>query len=316
MKKTLILKDYDLVFISYDEPNAKENWDKIRYHAPYAKRVQNIKGIADGYREAGKLATTDHVITIDGDTRITSELLTTEFTINTDTDNYMCSWDSLNSVNGLKYENGGVKFWPTDLVSNLATHEHCPPENIPGQIDYQGGLFKQIHMPPLYVNEFTSVTYSTTCIEGSPLQAWRSGFREGVKLGLHKGAKVDDLRQIWPGLLHMLTIWMTVGADIPNGAWSMLGARQGCYMTHFTNWDIKLVRDFDYLNKYFNDSVGHLSNFEVLSKCCRLGKIISQKFDVCDPFTSEQSRVFKRFNVNPDRMLVDQINDYDQYKKD
>ena len=316
MKKTFTLKDYNLVFISYDEPNAKAHWDEIRYHAPYAKRVQDIKGIADCYRAAGKLATTDHVITIDGDTRITHELLTTEFTIDVDSDNYMCSWDSLNSINGLKYENGGVKLWPTNLVLNLATHEHCPPENIAGQIDYQGGLFQQIHMPPLYVNDFTGVMFSTTCIEGSPLQAWRSGFREGVKLGLDRGIRVDDLRQVWPGLLHMLTIWMTVGADVTNGVWAMLGARQGCYLTHFDDWDIKLVRDFDYLNKYFSNNVSHLSESEIMLECSRLGSILSQKFDVCEPFTSDQSRIFKSFNVNPDRMLVNQINDYDKYKKE
>ena len=53
MKKTFTLKDYTTVFISYDEPNAKENWHNLLYHVPNAIHIKNIKRIASGYRKAG-----------------------------------------------------------------------------------------------------------------------------------------------------------------------------------------------------------------------------------------------------------------------
>lgn len=313
MKKVFKPGDYDVVFISYDEPNADENWYNLSYIIPKAKRIKNIKGIADGYRAAGNLATTDHVLTVDGDTQVYDKLFRTEFTINTETNNYVCSWNSLNSINGLKYANGGVKLWPTELVRNLQTHEYAPPTNIAAQIDYQGGNHSNIYMPPSHADAFSDVMFATTCIHGSPLQAWRAAFREGVKLGLDQGIKVEELRRVWPGLLHMLTVWATIGADVENGLWAILGARQGCYMTHFTEWDIRLVRDFSYLNGLF-DTIKNFTDEEILAECSRLGKIINQKFDICEPFSATQSKTLKGFNIDPERMLISQIMDYDKYK--
>jgi hypothetical protein len=46
-------------------------------------------------------------------------------------------------------------------------------------------------------------------------------------------------------------IWCSVGADIENGIWSILGAREGAYLTNCTDWDYANVRDFDYLKSYW-----------------------------------------------------------------
>jgi hypothetical protein len=42
-------------------------------------------------------------------------------------------------------------------------------------------------------------------------------------------------------------IWHNVGRDVDFGAWCIAGARQGTYMTMLTNWDYRLVQDFDAL---------------------------------------------------------------------
>jgi hypothetical protein len=36
--------------------------------------------------------------------------------------------------------------------------------------------------------------------------------------------------------------------------WSILGAREGCYMTNCTNWDYANVRDFDYLTDLWKEN--------------------------------------------------------------
>ena len=45
---------YDMVFISYQEPNADENWDKLKSRFPLARRVHGVKGIHQAHIEAAK----------------------------------------------------------------------------------------------------------------------------------------------------------------------------------------------------------------------------------------------------------------------
>jgi hypothetical protein len=41
---------------------------------------------------------------------------------------------------------------------------------------------------------------------------------------------------------------MSIGADVENGKWAMLGARCGCYMSTLdTNYDITLIRDLEFM---------------------------------------------------------------------
>jgi hypothetical protein len=44
-----------------------------------------------------------------------------------------------------------------------------------------------------------------------------------------------------------LTIWHNIGRDVNHGVWAIAGSRMGTYMTMLTNWDYRLVQDFDAL---------------------------------------------------------------------
>jgi hypothetical protein len=81
----------------------------------------------------------------------------------------------------------------------------------------------------------------------------RAGFREGVKMSLDQGAKVNDIKRVWWQNYHRLLIWCNIGADVENGIWAMLGAREGCYKTNCTDWDYANVRDFEWLTNYWSD---------------------------------------------------------------
>jgi hypothetical protein len=61
------LKLYDIVFISYNEPNADENFAKLIERFPRAKRVHGVKGIHQAHIAAAKLSTTPMFWVVDGD---------------------------------------------------------------------------------------------------------------------------------------------------------------------------------------------------------------------------------------------------------
>ena len=133
----------------------------------------------------------------------------------------------------------------------------------------------------------------------SALQAFRAGFREGVKMTLIDGVKLEKekLRNIKRYLpeqnYHRLLIWCTVGQDIKNGAWAIYGARLGCYMTNCTDWNYVQVRDFDYLNQLFKDQ--NINSAEELAQ--RSAELRDQlklelNMTIAD-FDADQSEFFK-----------------------
>ena len=102
--------------------------------------------------------------------------------------------------------------------------------------------------------------YSTSIITGSPFQAWRAGFREGVKMTLLDGEKVppQEIRErVWWHNIHRLRMWSTVGVHEENGVYAVLGARMGTWMTNCTNWNYVDVRDFEKLRDIYEEKVNH-----------------------------------------------------------
>jgi hypothetical protein len=92
--------------------------------------------------------------------------------------------------------------------------------------------------------------FSTTFPNQSEFHAWRAGFREGVKMCLNKGVcpDVESFKtQVHQRNLDHLTIWHNIGRDVEHGIWAIAGSRMGTYMTMLTNWDYKLVQDFEAL---------------------------------------------------------------------
>ena len=101
--------------------------------------------------------------------------------------------------------------------------------------------------------------YSTTYPNASPFQAWRAGFREGVKMCLDRGKKptLEDFK-VNSRNLNNLTIWHNVGRDVENGIYAMLGARMGTYMLMLNpSWNYKEVQNFDALKLIYDTIDGH-----------------------------------------------------------
>jgi hypothetical protein len=255
MSKIKIIEQ-DIIFLSYNEPNAEKNYADLLTKVPWAKRVHGVKGSDAAHKACAAQSETEYFVTVDGDNIIDPKYLEVEIDLNALglTPEHVFSWCGNVHVNGLMYGNGGLKLWTRKFVNAMQTHENSDPNDDKGRVEF---CFddKYYQFNDCYSESFTNST---------PEQAWRAGFREGVKMCLVEGAKPKDLKEIWWQNYNRLLIWSSVGADVENGIYSILGAREGCYMTMCSEWDYSNVRDFDWLEKYWNDRHANSSS-DVLS---------------------------------------------------
>ena len=229
--------EFDVVFLSYDEPNADLHYADLCAKVPWAKRVHGVKGSDHAHKAAAELSETDWFITVDADNIVDPAFFNLDLNMD-DPKIQVYGWCGRNSINGLRYGNGGLKIWKKDFVLNMRTHENSDSDR--GQVDFcwEDGY-----------RNFPRV-YSESVITGSPFQAWRAGFREGVKMTLLDGVRVppQEIReQIWWHNIHRLRMWSTVGAHEENGMYAVYGARLGTWLANCTEWNYVEVRDFEIL---------------------------------------------------------------------
>jgi len=197
------LRLYDIVFISYNEPNADENFTRLQERFPRAKRVHGINGIHLAHIAAAKLATTPMFWAVDGDAVIEENFKFDLLLPKHDTD-IVHVWLSRNPVNDLKYGYGGVKLLPKYLTENM---------NI-DQIDMTMSISDKFKV----VQEVSNITAFNT----DPFNTWKSAFRECVKLAS---------RPVDPGYQEetedRLHAWCILGGHRPNGKYAIQGAKAG-----------------------------------------------------------------------------------------
>jgi len=307
------INEFDIVFISYDEPNADENYAHLLEICPWAMRSHGVWGSDAAHKAAAAMAESDRFITIDADNKVRPEFFNVEFDSREIGVNDVVSWAGKNTINGLVYGNGGIKMWPKHVVQQMRTHEAADPNNAAAQVDFCWNI-NYVQMNNIYCDVMNN---------GSPLQAWRAGFREGVKMTLEGGDVVDPdkLKTVHKTNLKRLFTWMSVGEDSPNGIWAMYGARLGTYMTNITrtDWDWKNVRDFDWLTNFFNTEL--FPDFEdpdgeicantgvrwnkeaVRARSRELGVEIKRHLDLpIADLDEDGSKFFKAVYTNPARM--------------
>ena len=240
--KKIEIADLDCIYLSYDEPQKEEFWIHIRNMVPWAKRVDGVKGSDAAHKAAAHVSESERFILIDGD-NIPDERFF-NLVLDMPTEEYeraVFRWRARNNINGLMYGNGGLSSWTREFVNNMRTHENT---------DGRDETVVEFCFDPLYWAMHDC--YSTTYPNGSAFQAWRAGFREGVKMCLDRGRKptVAEFKDlVHKRNLDHLTIWHNVGADVEYGLWAIAGARQGTYMTMLTNWDYTEVQNFDKLQE-------------------------------------------------------------------
>ena len=293
------IRDIDIIYLSYDEPNADENYADLLTKAPWAKRVHGVEGSDAAHKACAELSETDRFITVDGDNKIYADFLEQEIDFNQHKyiSESVLSWCGYNVVNGLMYGNGGLKCWPKEYVLKMKTHENADPDNAAAQVDFCWDL--------KYIQQ--NSWYSDVYNNASPWQAWRAGFREGVKMALDQGVKPASVDKFVNGHwknLHRLWIWLMVGADVENGDWAIYGAREGLYKTMCTNWDYVNVRDFKYLNNLWETQYSKIKEENLRYEIMGLGETLKHELGIpiaTDPLDEEQSNFFKTVYQNPSR---------------
>lgn len=285
--------ELDVVFISYDEPNADKHYSTLLSMLPWAKRVHGIKGSDAAHKAAANLSETDRFISVDADNIIDKDFFLQEIEITEENKDFVFSWSGRNAVNGLVYGNGGLKCWTKDFVLNMKTHENADPTDSENVVEF-------CFDPRYYqINE----CFSTSYVNGSPYQAWRAGFREGVKMSLNRGAKAENVKEVWWQNYQRLLIWCSVGADIKNGLWAIYGARLGCYMSACTDWDHHNVRDFDYLTQLWQEDSAKLNDDRLTEKIKYYGDELRSELQLeIAEMDENSSKFFKRVYQNTPRI--------------
>jgi len=226
-------KPYDIVFISYEEPNADENYQVLLKIAPRAVRVHGVKGIHNAHIAAAKLCKSKMFWVVDADATIVDDFT---FNLQVHDSNLTCVhvWRSQNPVNDLVYGYGGVKLLPRELTENMDI----------GKTDMTTSISNQFKLMPVISN--------ITLFNTDPYSTWKSAFRECVKLS----SRIIDRQQDTETQQRLYT-WCTVGIKKPFGKYAISGAKAGAaYGTR--NKDniaaLKKINDFNWLKEKFNDA--------------------------------------------------------------
>ena len=282
MTQLVDIAELDCVYLSYDEPRKEETWIKIQNMIPWARRVDGVKGSDAAHKAAADASDTDRFVLIDGDNIPDPEFFNLQLTLDDNNKDKVFRWKARNTINGLMYGNGGLSCWTKEFVYAMKTHENT-----------DGSEANDVEFC-FYPNYWAMHDcYSTTYPNATPFQAWRAGFREGVKMCLDRGKRpglVDFEVRVQNRNYDHLCIWQTVGADVDNGFWSIYGARLGTWMTMLNKeWDHRQVQDFDALaelwKEFENDTPDH---------CTSMGNQLRQKLSLpIVDMDAEESKFFK-----------------------
>ena len=196
-------KNYDIVFISYNEPNADMHYNALQLRFPAIKRVHKVQGIHNAHVAAATLVDTKMFWVIDADAEILNEFTFNYIAPKYETD-IVHTWKSINPINGLTYGYGGVKLLPTQLTKDVDVTSADMTTSISPR-------FRAMQ-------EVSNITHFNT----DPFSTWRSAFRECVKLS----SKVI-YGQVDIETEQRLDIWCTVGSDKLYGTYAIAGANAG-----------------------------------------------------------------------------------------
>lgn len=280
----LDIADLDCIYLSYDEPQKEEFWLRIKNMIPWAKRVDGVHGSDAAHKAAAAASDTERFILIDGDNMPDANFFNITLEITERNKHAQFRWRAKNHVNGLYYGNGGMSSWTRKFINEMRTHENT---------DGSDQTNIEFCFDPLYWPMHDC--YSTTYINYTPRQAWRAGFREGVKMctrnGVVPASRASFLSHVWPKNLRNLSIWHAIGRDVENGFWAILGARTGTHYLMMREWDHTEVRDFDCLNKLWEI---HKNDDEQV--CKTIAEELNQGLGTgIVEFDSEQSKFFKHY---------------------
>ena len=225
-------KQYDIVFISYNEPIAEENYKNLLKRFPRVKRVHGVTGIHQAHIAAAKLAETHMFWAVDGDAEILEDF-NFDHEVPTYEKDIVHVWCSKNPINDLVYGYGGVKLLPRKLTVDL---------NITS-LDMTTSISKKF-------KSMSSVS-NITIFNTDEFSTWRSAFRECCKL-----ASRSIERQFEQETQQRLDVWCSEGKNKPFGEYAIAGAIAGRQYGHANQNNLealKKINDYIWMKGMFSD---------------------------------------------------------------
>ena len=219
---------YDIVFISYQEPNAEHRYSILKQRFSYAKRIHGIKGIHQAHIEAAKISLTDMFWVVDADAIIVEDF-DFSYIPKIEEQEWVHVWHSRNPVNDLTYGYGGVKLLPRQLTLDMDTTSSDMTTSISSNLKV--------------IEEVSNIT----AFNIDSFSTWRSAFRECAKLA----SKTID-RQNKEETDERLKTWTTYASGDYSGD-ALRGARDGMRFGLSSSSDINLINDFDWLKEKYNE---------------------------------------------------------------
>ncbi|CAB4241910.1 hypothetical protein UFOVP71_448 [uncultured Caudovirales phage] len=289
------ISDIPVVFLSFDEPNADAHWELLKHVTPH-NRIARVHGVV-GFDTAHKTAADQfpdsaYIITVDADNQVDPKFFNKILPDGMD-GKVSYTWGGRQFTNGLMYGNGGLKMWSTEHLANMRSHELAIEER--DAVDFCWDFQRYKELPGCFSNVYTN---------SSPYQAFRVGFREGIKLSMEQGSVLSF--EEWPTKMHAanfqrLLTWMTLGRDVNNGMWSVYGARLAVYLLQYENFDVVNIRDYAWFNEFFKK----YEESDPVRASKSIGKKISEGLGwILPDFDTEQSSFLKMLQLHPAKSLT------------
>lgn len=216
---------HPVFFTSNGETNADHNWKRLKEVCPRALRVDGISGRRNVFRKCAEVADdSPYFFVVTGKNYVTDPSVFDYLPDESKPIGSHVVFQARNMSNELEYGHMAIGCYNRATV--LATPEVFG-------LDFTE--YGTIYTIPL--------TMSNAHFATTPLEAWRTAFRECVKLTL----KNDTISRSW------LTRWTSYAAG-DNFEWVLLGAKQGSeYATKFRHDGNALLDtvDWDWLKEYF-----------------------------------------------------------------
>lgn len=246
----------DVFFLSYNEPYADENYERLLEKVPHARRVNGVNGFVEAHQECARRSFTNNFYVVDSDAVILDEF---EFKFTPSKYNTwwgvpesecLCIWMSKNPINDLVYGHGGVKLLP---VQSLLSKN-------PSTVDFTTGFGLNI-MAFDQISNITKFNYDE-------FSTWRAAFRECCKLAtnltneeLRHKLNYDEkqIQKIVDDTNYRLKVWTTNGSKRPYGKYAISGAKAGQQYGLDNINNIELLKMINDLNWMKNEFAKHFS---------------------------------------------------------
>ena len=227
----------DVVFISYDEPDADQNWAILQARCPEAQRIHGVAGMELALEAAANLSSTPWYYAVFAKTRLHEQF---DFSFVPD---YMQQpkhyiFNCRNTTNGLEYGQMGIVLYNCNGV-----------KQVNGSGDF--GLDYTLSFP----HESVPILSCHGDFATTPYHAWRTAFRETAKLA-HFESQTSTVEGAY-----RLNRWLKTAQGV-NAEWCLKGAADGYEFFKITQGDLVTLKQsfkWEWLRSYFNQRYGELN---------------------------------------------------------